>query len=729
MYKLIASHELGEILVRYVQPEGSNRCELSLIPISCRDDIEQPRKLMNGRVEIDNLPSKFHPILADTPGSLVQLKLKQDDTGMHFSSGLTLLESATMDALEYVEQEVVVGLEVTEIKTFLEDSAKRFRCIHRLSYREGDAGLRTGVEFINTGNATLELELLTSFALNGLTPYSRGSCTKHLQIHRFRTWWSMEGRKETTPLESMHMERSWAGTSALTERFGQVGTMPSRKWFSTAAVEDLSQGVVWAAQLAWAGSWQMKLYRRGDRVSLYGGLADREFGHWTKKVLPGETFVSPSAYLTSVRGTLDDACEALLDGQREALANLPESELTLPVCFNEWCTSWGNPTHENVLAAASRLQGSGVRYVVIDDGWAKRPAEVVMQSNGDWEVDLDKFPNGLKATCDELREMGFIPGLWFEFEVVNPGSNAWSKYETSFLLRDGRPLRVGTRRFWDLNDPRAIEYLSQKVIGLLKLSGFGYLKVDYNDNIGLGSDHPDSLGEGLRRQVEGIYQFFRAIREAMPDLVIENCSSGGHRLEPSMQGLTSMGSFSDAHESTVIPIIAKNLQRLILPQQSLIWAVLHVDDSNDRIYYSLAATFLGRVCISGEIHRLSNQQIRLLTRALSLYADIAEVLRFGRSSFFDSGETSYVDPRGWQIVVRNYQDQLLVVGHAFESDGSISVEVELPSGAWEVQHQLCSQSNYLELKENCLAALHFGSGFQGGVWILKQSLNSAQNTV
>jgi alpha-galactosidase len=47
-----------------------------------------------------------------------------------------------------------------------------------------------------------------------------------------------------------------------------------------------------------------------------------------------------------------------------------------------------------------------------------------------------------------------------------------------------------------------------------------------------------------------------------------------------------MGSFSDAHESVIIPIIARNLQRLILPRQSLIWAVLHPFDNDARLVYS-----------------------------------------------------------------------------------------------------------------------------------------------
>ena len=74
---------------------------------------------------------------------------------------------------------------------------------------------------------------------------------------------------------------------------------------------------------------------------------------------------------------------------------------------------------------------------------------------------------------------------------------------------------------------------------------------------------------------------------------LENCASGGHRLEPEMMPLMSMASFSDAHECEEIPIIAANLHRVIQPTQSQIWAVIRQDDSLKRIAYSVANTFQG----------------------------------------------------------------------------------------------------------------------------------------
>ena len=717
MSKFINQYIFNGIIARYVQPHGSNRCELHLVPLSKRELVVEPRLTLDDRPEICGLPTKFKPIMADSANSLVQIKLLQDNTGGGFSSGVSMTESGTMEAFEYVSQRVIESADETVVETLLSDTGGRFRCIHRLRYVAGESGLRSSTEFINESSSVLSLELLTSFALNGLTPFASGNATPHLVFHRFRSWWSLEGRTDSASLESLHLERSWGGFALFSERFGQLGTMPVRRWFPCAAVEDKTAGVVWAAQIAWAGSWQMELLRKGDRVTLCGGLADREFGHWVKRLEPHASFISPEAFLTVVDGTLDDAMQALVSLQRTSVdANAPAVERELPICFNEWCTSWGNPSHESILGIATRLQGYGVRYIVIDDGWAVRPPEALIQSNGDWVVNLEKFPGNLKYTCDALREMGYIPGIWFEFEVINPGAEAWNQ-TAHMLQRDGRPLQVGSRRFWDFNDPWVHEYLADKVIRFLRDNGIGYLKVDYNDNIGMGCDHSDSCGEGLRRHVEGVQKFFRILRREIPDLVIENCSSGGHRLEPSMQALASLGSFSDAHEPVIIPILARNLNRFVLPQQLLIWAVLHLADDEARLIYSLAATFLGRMCLSGDIHDLEDWQMNLLKKANNLYREAASVIQRGRPLFFGTVDNSYVDPQGWQAVVRINGDKALIVIHGFNLAAAMEQRIELPFANARCIDSLSSSSTVALIRNNQFF-FTLPAGCNGGVWLV-----------
>lgn len=359
-----------------------------------------------------------------------------------------------------------------------------------------------------------------------------------------------------------------------------------------------------------------------------------------------------------------------------------------------------------------------IRYLVIDDGWAERP-DGQPQQNGDWIVNRTVFPDGLRATADAIRERGLIPGLWFEFEVCNRGSQAWDK-TTHQLDRDGHVLQVANRRFWDFRDPWVHDYLSERVICLLKENNLGYLKVDYNETTGLGCDGAESPGEGLRQHLAGVQKFFARIRMELPELVIESCSSGGHRLEPSFICASSMSSFSDAHETPNIPIIAANLLPLVPSRQCQIWAVLRKTDSSKRLNYSLTATFLGRMCLSGEIHELSTAQWARVYEAIDLYRQVAPVIGNGLAVRYGVLGSSYESPRGWQAVVRTSPDnaRCLIVLHTFAGINLSELVVPLPPGNWQILRSLVEPPGKFEVVSNqlCYSCIE---EFTGAVLILK----------
>ena len=132
-----------------------------------------------------------------------------------------------------------------------------------------------------------------------------------------------------------------------------------------------------------------------------------------------------------------------------------------------------------------------------------------------------------------------------------------------------------------------------------------YMKSDYNDSIGIGCDGSDSLGLGLYENIEASKRFYQSIKDAIPGIMLECCASGGHRLEPSLLGIFDMASFSDAHECPEIPIIAANVSKLMIPAEEQIWAVLRAGDPIKRTIWSVASTFFGVMCLSGDVYSLS----------------------------------------------------------------------------------------------------------------------------
>lgn len=703
---------LGDTIVRYPMDPATGRLGLEIIPAAALGLLIEPRTSLRGEPFIDALPGD-DPWPARPVDSLLQFKLTGDSHPGAFAQGHTMRNSETIDRFIYQNQTVEETGGSTIVRTVLAD-ATGVEAEHLLEWRSGDGAFTVRSRISNGSDRPVTLEMMAGFSLGGITPFHAADAPGRLQVHRFRSVWSAEGRHECRSIEDLHLERSWSGAGAFSERFGQLGTMPVRKWFPFVAVEDTGARVLWGAQLAWAGSWQIEIFRQHDDVCISGGLADREFGHWMKTLAPGESIESPPAFVSCAMGDIDNLCDRLTAMHGEAADRQPAVERDLPVVFNEWCTTWGDPSHGNLVAIADRLKDSGVRYLVIDAGWYKDEGTDWSSGHGDWNPSRRLFPDGLKATADAIRQRGLIPGLWFEMETAGSQSAAF-RLGRHFIMRDGRPVTVRHRRFWDLNDPEAVDFLSNKVIDLLDSCGFGYLKVDYNETAGLGCDHADSLGEGLRRQIEGTYRFFERIRERLPHLVIENCSSGGHRLEPSMLGRTAMSSFSDAHELVEIPIIAANLHRLMLPRQSQIWAVLHPGDSQRRLRYSLAATFLGRMCLSGGIEKLPATSWEVTREAISLYQKCTPVIKCGISRRFGETGASWRHPRGWQAVARRGASHLLVVVHTF-SGAPERLSIPIP-GNWKVECAFTEGTHEMAGQSLCV---HPGGDFTGSVFLLSE---------
>ncbi len=189
-----------------------------------------------------------------------------------------------------------------------------------------------------------------------------------------------------------------------------------------------------------------------------------------------------------------------------------------------------------------------------------------------------------------------------------------------------------------------------------------------------------------------------------------------------MLALASMGSFSDAHESPEIPIIAANLHRLILPRQSQIWAVLHAADSTQRLVYSLSAGFLGRLCLSGEIDHLSETQWTLVKNAINFYEKVAPVIRNGKSRVYQQIGQSWRHPQGTQAVLRVADDgeSALVVVHSFAAPLPAQFDIPLPEGNWSIAGTFPEKPVPANINDNCLR-IKPSIEFEGYVLILKKA--------
>lgn len=292
--------------------------------------------------------------------SLVQVAFTGDVTLVDHTRGVTM-RNHDSTVLKVLRQAEFVG---GALDTRLGDGAGN-EYVHSLSFDRATGVFTVSVRYENHTGAPRTLEHLSSFSLSGIAGASGN--TMGLRLHRMTSAWSRECRLRTDTFSRLGMDMSWARFGVKNERWGQVGSTPNRGWFPFAAIEDPAGGYTLGAMLEAPGSWQFELYEEKESCSLSGGLADYEFGHWRKTIPAGGSFTTHAARFVLKKGGVNEVCNALVHEQDSRLRT-PESEEDMPVVYNEYCASWGNPTQKRIerqLGAAAKL---GAKYFVIDAG-------------------------------------------------------------------------------------------------------------------------------------------------------------------------------------------------------------------------------------------------------------------------------------------------------------------------------------------------------------------------
>ncbi len=667
-------HKFDGVSAIYLTDKNKGITTFTLVPSGMEDKVIKEKLL-----------ASFLPYGHLVAEPMVQVAFMGDSPTAAFSAGISMRNYETAQRLRLKNQEVIENDNFKEVVSYLEDEERGVKATHHVKQPKGYSVLELYCSVQNTDKEDKTLEFIDSFSINCLSPFVLENDPDRMIMHRIGNNWSGEGRLESRPVSSYNMEDAWSSLGTRLERFGQVGTMPARRYLPFIAMEDLDRQVVWAVQMEAPASWQIEAGHHNSNLLISGGQADYNFGHWRKTLKQGETFTTNKAFASVVNGTLLKASQNIAN-YCFSRCQIPESEQDLPIIFNEYTYSWGDPTLEKVKAQIGLAKELGAKYFVIDAGWFLGKGE---NDNtnwsagiGDWNVSESRFPGGLKEFTKLCNEYGMKSGVWFEFENVNVISNVYKANKDLFLKLDGKTIVHGTNAYLDFRKPETIEYLTEKVINQVLNSGIKYIKVDYNNNIGLGVDGAESVGEGLRQHIEGVIGFFRKIKQAVPDLIIEICSSGGMRHEPLFNSLGSMCSFSDLHVVPEGAVSASDLHRVFLPRYMQIWATLNADFTSERVIYAMAQGMLGRLCISGDINALCSEAKQSALEGSRFYQKIKHVIKDGETLDINTAHiTSLRHLKSAFTLTRISNDKEYMLFYAFRVNGKEEqITREIPKG-------------------------------------------------
>jgi len=393
---------------------------------------------------------------------------------------------------------------------------------HVAQYAE-TALVETWLAVRNDGAAPRRITRLDSLALD-LPPgaYERLSFTGS---------WGLEFEPQRVPLAEPAVLESRAGRSSL-------GHLP---WFALARDgESLFAGAV-----AWSGNWAVRLEPRASGVALSGGLHDWAF---VAELAPGAEIVAPPfvAALAPGQGLDAVATQFARVGRRHWYPHNPLAD-RLPVEWNHWWSYEDKDLDEAVFRrnvdAAAEL---GVEVCTLDAGWfgPSDPATHWYEQRGDWDmVNTERFPSGLRALSDYVHARGMAFGLWCEIEAIGKGARLAAERPELVATREGEPLG-----YVCLGSPAGRAWALATLDRIIGAYRCDWVKLDFNLDPGAGcdrADHGHGPGDGLYAHYRGYYALLAAVRERHPHVVLENCSSGGLRIDLGIARQTHMAFLSD----------------------------------------------------------------------------------------------------------------------------------------------------------------------------------------
>lgn len=298
---------------------------------------------------------------------------------------------------------------------------------------------------------------------------------------------------------------------------------------------DQKHGEVYAMNFVYSGNFLAQAEQNQfDSVRVMMGIHPENFC-WELKT--GETFQAPEAVLVYSDQGLGRMTRTFHDLYRNHLIRGEYKDKKRPILINNWEATYFDFNTEKLLDIAKEASKLGIEMLVMDDGWFGYRNDD-NTSLGDWEVNETKIQGGLKHLVEEVNKLGMKFGIWFEPEMISPDSNLFREHpDWAIQIKDRAPSLARNQLVLDLSRPEVVDYIYEKVAGILRSANIEYVKWDMNRQLSdLGSCGlpPERQGELSHRYMLAVYEMQDRLTKEFPHLLLENCSGGGARFDAGM---------------------------------------------------------------------------------------------------------------------------------------------------------------------------------------------------
>lgn len=251
----------------------------------------------------------------------------------------------------------------------------------------------------------------------------------------------------------------------------------------------------------------------------------------------GESFQTPEVVMVYSDQGLNKMSQTFHRLYKTRLARGEWRDKARPILLNNWEATYFDFNEEKILNIAKKAKEAGVELFVLDDGWFGARNDDY-RGLGDWYVNLNKLPAGIKGLSEKIEDMGLKFGLWVELEMVNKDSDLYRAHPDWVI---GVPERFESharhQHILDYSRKEVVDAIYDMISKVIRESKISYIKWDMNrymtEPFSRGA-LPEEQGKMMHKYILGVYDLYTRLTTEFPYILFESCASGGARFDPAM---------------------------------------------------------------------------------------------------------------------------------------------------------------------------------------------------
>lgn len=560
----------------------------------------------------------------DVNSPICQIETSEHDhSGSHCSKHL--LSPFSIDA-QYVSHKEIKNEKKYELVITLRDDCWENE-IHYVFYNDVD-GFSTYSVLKNISAKPLHLEYISSFYLYGFSG-SQINASDNLYLYKASNSWHCEAQWKKTSFLDLGLFNGNQNLSMKSHKIFNTGGWSTKDYLPMCVIENQKTNTALLGQVENNGSWNIEL---GDHLNhYYVSLHGPEFvnNQFVKVIKPNETFQTVQVSIT-IGNDFENTIQEITKLRRHLVRKSDDLE-QLPVIYNDYMHAlWDGQKEQDIIPLVDVASKVGVDIFCIDAGWFGQIPWT--DEIGEWEEHPTNFPTmGLKGVFEYIRQKGMKPGLWVEIECMGLKCNLINKLPDDwFFMVNGQRAIRNYRNILNFANPEVYKWAMDKVCGLIDKYQLCYLKNDFNVDTGVGNEYQsDSLGDGLLKHNRAFIRWLNELADKYPHLTIENCGSGGCRMDYEILKVCPIQSTSDQTDYRKYPYLSSNVLTAVLPEQAAVWSypvnVIELKDqpvTDEIVATNMVNTVLGRIHLASFINKLNDKQLDLIKEGLAFIRSI-----------------------------------------------------------------------------------------------------------